>query len=139
MPREFKMVTPQLVDAVEKRYRVIWPETPTKPLWHVIDEEGRYSSLCLHPSRDSANASLFIIKRTNFSEVKVRPTGWPSSLSRHCKASTLPSRSKNGETLMTYSPQWLVRHSGFCQGEVWVSGGSCIDVWYTESRYVGGG
>lgn len=47
-------------------------------------------------------------------------------------------RSGNRDTLVTYSPQRLIRQFGFGQGAVLVYVGTCIDVWDVESYYVGG-
>lgn len=51
----------------------------------------------------------------------------------------LPSRSEKGETMMTYSPQWLLRHFSYDQRAAWVIRESCLNVWDVESYYLGGG
>lgn len=38
---------------------------------------------------------------------------------------------------MTYNPQRLLRHCGFDQEAVWVSGENCIDVWDADSLLCG--
>lgn len=152
IPREFKAIKPQMINGVEDKdshlkpegrrcYEVTWPEAPRKPLWQVIDEKGNYNFRPYAYTLLRVLTVPFYAQSSKVTSLKSR-SSVPSDLQILLAMITptmLPLRSGKGETLITCNPLRLLRHLGFHQGAVWVTGRSCISVWDGESHYVGEG
>lgn len=51
----------------------------------------------------------------------------------------LPSKIESGESMMTYNPYQILWQFGFDQGVVWIVEGTCVNVWKSESLFLGDG
>lgn len=120
IPVEFKPRKPQkvVVDGVEKEKTSLlkprglrWPGEAREPLSTVIDAEKSYNFRPYAYTTQGVTPNLFYAQSSG--EISFMPrASVPTGAHFHLALIMLillPSKLKSGESMMTYSPQWMLR------------------------------